>query len=171
MPKIGAEPGQNLLRLTTVRGRGIADRNRLGVGTVHWNSHLHRLLSVCVRADAAPADDAAILDALGDLIDLQLAEAARTGDVVEARRLEVAALHLGLVREHAMPHGPSVVPANLLASVASRDACALLDALLSVASPASVCYSRRLHLRAAARALRGEPLLPTQRGPGGARAR
>lgn len=143
---------------------------------MHWNASLHRLLSVCTSfsvagASAAPGDDAVVLDVLGDLIDLQLAAAARIGDVVETRRLEVAALHLGLVREHATPHGPSVVPTDLPAAVASRDACVLLDALLSVASPGSVCYSRRLHLRAASRALRGEPLLPAQRGPGGARAR
>ncbi|MGQ0844778.1 MAG: hypothetical protein ACT4QF_11645 [Sporichthyaceae bacterium] len=136
---------------------------------MHWSSHLHRLLSVCVYAEAGPGDDAAVLDAISDLIDLQLAVATRSGDRVEANSLEVASLHLGLAREHAMPAGPSAVPTDLPASVAARDACALLDALLSVASPGPACYSRRLHLRAAARALRGEPLLPTQRGRGSSR--
>lgn len=138
---------------------------------MHWTSHLHRLLSVCVYADADPGDDAAVLDVLCDLIDVQLAAARRAGDAVEVRRLEVAALHLGLAREHATPYAPSAVPGDLPASVAGRDTCALLDAMLSVASPGPACYSRRLHLRAAARALRGEPLLPNQRGRGSSRAR
>ncbi len=138
---------------------------------MHWNSHLNRLLSVSVYADATHGDDAAVLDALCDLIDLQISAALRAGDAVEVRRLEVAALHLGLAREYPMPYCPSVVPTDLPAAVAGRDACALLDALLSVSSPGPTNYSRRLHLRAAARALRGEPLLPTQRGPGSARTR
>ncbi|MGQ0464265.1 MAG: hypothetical protein ACT4QG_02980 [Sporichthyaceae bacterium] len=132
---------------------------------MHWNAHLQRLLSVCVQAEATYGDDAAVLDALCDLIDLQLVLADRAGDAAEVRRLEVAALHLSLAREHAMPLGPSVVPTTLPASVAGRDACALLDAMLSVASPGPTNYSRRLHLRATARALRGERLLPMQRGP------
>lgn len=138
---------------------------------MHWNSHLHRLLSVCVYAEAAPGDDAAVLDALCDLIDVQLVSSRRTGDLAETRRLEVAALHLGLAREHATPYAPSAVPSDLPGTVAGRDASALLDALLSVSSPGPSCYSRRLHLRAAARALRGEPLLPTQRGRGQSRTR
>lgn len=137
---------------------------------MHWNSHLHRLLSVCVYADAAPGDDAAVLDALCDLIHVQLVTARRTGDLSEVRRLEVAALHLGLAREQATPLAPSAVPSDLPGTVAGRDACALLDALLSVSSPGPSNYSRRLHLRAAARALRGEPLLPSQRGRGSSRA-
>lgn len=132
---------------------------------MHWNAHLQRLMSVCVQAEAKPGDDAAVLDAICDLIDLQLVLADRAGDVAEVRRLEVAALHLGLAREHAMPLGPSAVPTTLSASVAGRDTCALLDAMLSVASPGPTNYSRRLHLRATARALRGERLLPSQRGP------
>jgi hypothetical protein len=138
---------------------------------VHWTSHLHRLLSVCVYADARPGDDAAVLDVLCDLIEVQLQTARRNGDATEVRRLEVAALHLGLAREHATPYAPSAVPSDLPASAAARDACALLDALLSVGSPAPASYSRRLHLRAAARALRGEPLLPSQRGRGSSRTR
>jgi hypothetical protein len=109
----------------------------------------------------------ATLDVVADLLALQQ----RSQDPAVRRAAEVAALHVGLAREEAGPVGPSVVPDDLSLEVAERSTHALLTVLLALvrAENSTASYSRRLHLRAASRAMRGEPLLPAQRGRGGAR--
>ena len=92
-------------------------------------------------------------------------------------------MHLAFAREHVMPAGPSVVPGDLPLPIAFRDARRLLSAALEtlgardrwvVSDSDNVASLRarsrgRNHLRAAARALGREVLLPAQRGPQGAR--
>lgn len=137
---------------------------------MHWNAHLIRLQSACatIERDAVAADAvASVIDTVTDLVELHL-DLPRRAFLEPATRtsLEVAQLHLALAREHAAGLGPSVVPANLSDRVAMRDAAALLDALLRTGAVPSADGSRDryLHLRAAVRALRGEHLIPAQRG-------
>jgi hypothetical protein len=136
---------------------------------VHWNDHLRHLQDSCATAGTdTPTWVDAALDVVADLLVLQQR---LSQDPAARRAAEVAALHVGLAREHAGPVGPSAVPDDLALEVAERSTHALLGVLLSLvrAENSTASYSRRLHLRAAARAMRGEPLLPTQRGRGGAR--
>jgi hypothetical protein len=137
---------------------------------VHWNNHLRHLQQSCATAGGAdmPSWVDATLDVVADLLALQQR---LSQDPAVRRAAEVAALHVALAREHAGPVGPSAVPDDLALEVAERSTHALLSVLLSLvrAENSTASYSRRLHLRAAARAMRGEPLLPTQRGRGGAR--
>lgn len=136
---------------------------------MHWNDHLRHLQDSCATAGTdTPTWVDAALDVVADLLVLQQR---LSQDPAARRAAEVAALHVGLAREHAGPVGPSAVPDDLALEVAERSTHALLGVLLSLvrAENSTASYSRRLHLRAAARAMRGEPLLPTQRGRGGAR--
>lgn len=136
---------------------------------VHWNNHLAHLQHSCAAAGAAETSMwvDATLDVVADLLTLQQ----RSQDPAIRRAAEVAALHVGLAREEAGPVGPSVVPDDLSLEVAERSTHELLTVLLALvrAENSTASYSRRLHLRAASRAMRGEPLLPAQRGRGGAR--
>ncbi|HEY2831842.1 MAG TPA: hypothetical protein VGJ14_05405 [Sporichthyaceae bacterium] len=137
---------------------------------MHWNNHLQHLQQSCATAGGTDTSTwvDATLDVVADLLVLQQ----RVGrDPVARRAVEVAALHVGLAREYAGPVGPSVVPDDLALEVAERSTHALLGVLLSLvrAENSTASYARRLHLRAASRAMRGEPLLPAQRGRGGAR--
>jgi len=137
---------------------------------VHWNNHLQHLQHSCSAATVADASIwvDATLDVVADLLVLQQRV---SKDPAARRAAEVAALHVGLAREHAGPVGPSAVPDDLSLEVAERSTHALLGVLLSLvrAENSTASNSRRLHLRAASRAMRGEPLLPAQRGRGGAR--
>jgi hypothetical protein len=142
---------------------------------VHWNAHLDRLHSTCVTAEPEPAADAVaqVLDTVADLVALHLDLPRRAFlDPATRRALEIADLHLALAREHAAPLGPSAVPANLSVHAVLRDSAALLDALLRSGAVPSADGSRDryLHLRAAVRALRGQPLIPAQRRSGSASA-
>jgi hypothetical protein len=142
---------------------------------VHWNAHLDRLQSACLTAEREPAADAVaqVVDTVSDLVQLHLALPRRAFlDPATRRALEIADLHLALAREHAAPLGPSVVPADLSVHAVLRDSAALLDALLRTGAVASTDGSRDryLHLRAAVRALRGQPLIPAQRTRGSAPA-
>jgi hypothetical protein len=135
---------------------------------VHWNNHLEHLQRSCAAANAAATWVDATLDVVADLLALQQRV---SRDPAARRAAEVAALHVGLAREQAGPVGPSAVPDDLSLEVAERSTHALLAVLLGLvrAEHSTASYSRRLHLRAASRAMRGEPLLPAQRGLGGAR--
>jgi hypothetical protein len=137
---------------------------------VHWNNHLRHLQHSCSAATVADTSTwvDSTLDVVADLLVLQQRVSL---DPVARRAAEVAALHVGLAREQAGPVGPSAVPDDLSLEVAERSTHALLGVLLNLvrAENSTASYSRRLHLRAASRAMRGEPLLPTQRGLGGAR--
>jgi len=142
---------------------------------VHWNAHLDRLQSACATADPMPAADAVaqVIDTVTDLVRLHLDLPRRAFlDPATRRALEIADLHLALAREHAAPYGPSAVPTGLSVHAVLRDSAALLDALLRTGAVASVdgTRDRYLHLRAAVRALRGQPLIPAQRGSGSAAA-
>jgi hypothetical protein len=150
-------------------------RNWLGGIAVHWNAHLDRLQSACVTAERAPAADsvAQVIDTVTDLVALHLDLPRRAFlDPATRRALEIADLHLALVREHAAPFGPSAVPAHLSVHAVLRDAAALLDTLLRSGAVIATDGSRDryLHLRAAVRALRGQPLIPAQRKSGSASA-
>jgi hypothetical protein len=137
---------------------------------VHWNNHLEHLQHSCAAADGA--DTATWVDATLDVVaDLLALQQQVSQDPAARRAAEVAALHVGLAREQAGPVGPSAVPDDLSVEVAERSTHALLSVLLCLvrAENSTASYSRRLHLRAASRAMRGEPLLPAQRGLGGAR--
>jgi hypothetical protein len=137
---------------------------------VHWNNHLEHLQHSCAAAGGADSSTwvDATLDVVADLLALQQRV---SQDPAAQRAAEVAALHVGLAREQAGPVGPSAVPDDLSLEVAERSTHALLSVLLGLvrAENSTSSYSRRLHLRAASRAMRGEPLLPSQRGLGGAR--
>jgi hypothetical protein len=138
---------------------------------VHWNAHLDRLQSACLTAEREPAPDAVagVIDTVTDLVQLHLDLPRRAFlEPATRRALEIADLHLALAREHAAPLGPSVVPADLSVHAVLRDAAALIDELLfsGALSSADGSRDRYLHLRAAARALRGQALIPAQRRRG-----
>lgn len=149
---------------------------------MYWSTHVARLTTALREAaarDSGPGDVsgsealAEVIDVVSDLVDLLLPHSDDT-----IRNLGAAAMHLAFAREHAAPVGPSAVPGTLPLPIAFRDARALLAAALEVLSmrdcmgdgAAVRTRSRtRNHLRAAARALGREVVLPAQRGPRGAR--
>jgi hypothetical protein len=148
---------------------------------LNWNAHVDRLEASMresgpgdVTGSGALAD---ILDAVTDLVALLTAREDET-----VRHVRVASMHLAFAREHVMPVGPSAVPGDLPLPIAFRDARRLLSVALEIlgsrdrwaageADAASVITRSRTrnHLRAAARALGREVLLPAQRGSQGAR--
>jgi hypothetical protein len=147
---------------------------------MYWTAHVARL-ETALR-ESAPGDVsssealAEVIDIVTDLITLLLPHEDET-----VRNVGAAAMHMSFAREHTMPLGPSLVPGNLPVPIAFRDARALLAVALetlgvrdrSVEASAATVLTRsrtRNHLRAAARALGREVVLPAQRGPRGARA-
>ncbi|HEX3827406.1 MAG TPA: hypothetical protein VHV82_09060 [Sporichthyaceae bacterium] len=142
---------------------------------MNWNAHLDRLQSACGTAEPEPAADAVaqVIDTVTDLVQLHLDLPRRAFlDPATRRALEIADLHLALAREHVAPLGPSAVPGDHSVHAVLRDSAALLDALLRTGAVAACDGSRDryLHLRAAVRALRGQPLIPAQRRSGSAPA-
>jgi hypothetical protein len=144
---------------------------------MYWTAHVARLTTAMresATGDVSGAEAIAeVIDVVTDLVDLLLPHEDAT-----IRNLGAAAMHLSFAREHAAPVGPSAVPGTLPLPIAFRDARALLAVALEVLSmrdclgdgAAVRTRSRtRNHLRAAARALGREVVLPAQRGPRGAR--
>jgi hypothetical protein len=150
---------------------------------MYWSTHVARLTTTLRetaaqdgRGDVSGSEALAeVIDVVTDLVDLLLPHSDDT-----IRNLGAAAMHLSFAREHAAPVGPSAVPGTLPLPIAFRDARALLAAALEVLSMRDAVGERdgaavrtrsrtRNHLRAAARALGREVVLPAQRGPRGAR--
>ena len=146
---------------------------------MYWTAHVARLqteLRESATGDVSGSDALAeVIDVVTELVALLLPHEDAT-----VRNVGVAAMHLTFAREHTMPAGPSAVPGNLPLPIAFRDARALLATALdalgvrdrAVESNAHTVITRsqtRNHLRAAARALGREVVLPAQRGPRGAR--
>lgn len=146
---------------------------------MYWTAHVARLQTALRESATGDVSGSETLheaiDVVTDLVALLVPHEDAT-----VRNVGAAAMHLSFAREHAMPVGPSAVPGNLPLPIAFRDARALLAAALDalgvreraseLSAMAVISRSQtRNHLRAAARALGREVILPAQRGPRGAR--